>query len=63
MRSLPQAEIERIPLFLRLDALVTFARLQRALTPVNPDGELVWMAGLRKKLAAKMDVHREAFAK
>lgn len=62
VRPLAQAEIERIPLFLRLDALVTFARLQRALTPVNPSGELAWMAGLREKLAAKMALYREAFA-
>lgn len=60
-RSLAQEEIERIPLFLRMDALVTFARLQRALTPVNPRGELAWMAGLREKLAAKMTLYREEF--
>lgn len=62
VRPLAQEEIDRIPLFLRMDALVTFAKLQRALTPVNPSGELPWMAGLRDKLAAKMQLYREVFS-
>ena len=62
VRPLPQAEIDRIPLFLRMDALVTFAKLQRALTPVDPNGEFEWMAGLREKLTAKMQLYREEFS-
>jgi len=62
VRPLAQEEIDLIPLFIRMDALVTFAKLQRALTPVNPAGELPWMADLRGKLAAKMQIYREEFA-
>lgn len=61
MRPMPQTEVEQIPLFLRLQNLVTFARLYRALTPVDPAGELPWMAGLREKLAAKMAFYRAEF--
>lgn len=60
-RPMPQTELEQIPLFLRLQNLVTFARLYRAMTPVNPAGELPWMAGLREKLAAKMQFYRTEF--
>lgn len=61
-RPLPDEELARIPLFMRLGNLVAFARLHRALTPVNPRGELPWMAGLRHKLAAKMQVYRDEFS-
>lgn len=61
VRSLAEEELQLIPLFLRVQNLVTYARLHRALTPVNPAGELPWMAGLRKKLAAKMAVYRNGF--
>ncbi len=60
-RPLPEEELQLIPLFLRLQNLVTYARIQRALTPVNPAGELPWMAGLREKLAAKMADYRAGF--
>jgi len=61
-RPIDQAELQAIPLFVRLDNLFTFARLYRALTPVNPAGELPWMAGLRSKLAAKMQFYRDEFS-
>ena len=61
-RTIDQAELQAIPLFVRMDNLFTFARLYRALTPVNPAGELPWMAGLRSKLAAKMQFYREEFS-
>jgi Ser/Thr protein kinase RdoA (MazF antagonist) len=63
VRSIEQAELDQIPLFISLQNLFTFARLYRAMTPVNPAGELPWMAGLRDKLAAKMQFHRTEFAK
>ncbi|MFN8493320.1 MAG: phosphotransferase [Caldilineaceae bacterium] len=63
VRPIEQAELEHIPLFVRLDNLLAFTRLYRALTPVNPDGELPWMAGLRNKLAAKMDFYQHEFAR
>lgn len=61
-RPIAQAELERIPLFVHLDNLLAFAKLCRSLTPVNPAGELPWMAGLRDKLAAKMHFYRDQFS-
>jgi len=62
-KPINQAELARIPLFLRLHNLFALARLYRALTPVNPAGELPWMAGLRSKLAAKMQFYRAEFSR
>ncbi|MEM7535948.1 MAG: hypothetical protein AAF639_27455, partial [Chloroflexota bacterium] len=59
IRAIDDEELALIPLFLRMQNLVNFARLYRALTPVNPNGELPWMAGLREKFAAKMQFYRE----
>lgn len=61
VRPMPQTELAQLPLFLQLQNLVTFARLYRAVTPVDPTGELPWMAGLRGKLAAKMRFDRAEF--
>ncbi|MEZ4865567.1 MAG: phosphotransferase [Caldilineaceae bacterium] len=61
VRPVAEEELQLIPLFLRVQNLVTYARLHRALTPVNPAGELPWMAGLREKLAAKMNFYRTEF--
>lgn len=60
-RPFSQAELHLIPLFMRVQNLITYARLYRALTPVDPAGELPWMAGLRTKLAAKMAVYQNGF--
>lgn len=60
-RSLSEEELRLMPLFIRVQNLVTYARLYRALTPVDPAGELSWMAGLRDKLSAKMAVYRKGF--
>mgnify|MGYP000897098384 CR=1 FL=1 len=62
-RPIDQAELQAIPLFVRMDNLFSFARLYRALTPVNPAGELPWMDGLRSKLAAKMQFYRDEFSR
>lgn len=62
VRPIAQEELQQIPLFFQLDQLVTFAKLYRALTPINPAGELLWMEGLRSKLATKMQIYREEFA-
>lgn len=62
VRPLAQTEVDQIPLFLRLQNLVSFARLYRAVTPVDPAGELPWMAGLREKLTAKVEFYRHEFA-
>lgn len=61
-RAIDEEELKLLPLFLRLHNLITFTKLYRALTPVNPAGELAWMAGLRAKLVAKMQFYREEFA-
>lgn len=62
VRPLEQAELAQIPLFLRVQNLVSFARLYRAVTPVDSAGELPWMPGLREKLTAKMQFYRNEFA-
>ena len=59
VRSIDEAELELIPLFVRLGNLIGLARLVHAMTPVNPAGELPWMAELRDKLAAKMQFYRD----
>lgn len=61
VRSVAQTELERIPLFLRLRHLLNYVRLSRALTPVKLTGELPWMAALRDKLAARMQLYRDEF--
>ena len=62
VRPISQEELDLIPLFAQVDHLITFAKLHRTLTPVNPEGELPWMAGLRTKLAAKMQIYRDEFS-
>lgn len=61
VRPISDDEVARIPLFVQLDHLVTFAKLHRALTPVDPDKELPWMPELREKLTAKMEYYRSEF--
>jgi Ser/Thr protein kinase RdoA (MazF antagonist) len=62
MRQIDQEELKLIPLFLRLDSLIDFAKLHRTMTPIDPAGELPWMAGLRDKLSAKMQFYRDELA-
>jgi Ser/Thr protein kinase RdoA (MazF antagonist) len=61
-RPIDQDELKLIPLFLRLDNLVGFARLYRALTPINPTGEPVWLTELRGKLGTVMHTYRDRFS-
>ncbi len=63
VRQIEQAELDRIPLFMQLDHVIGYARLYRALTPVNLNGELPWMEGLRHKLTAKMQFYRDELAR
>ena len=58
-RPIDQAELALNPLFLGVDNLALFAKLRRAMPPVNPTGELPWMAELRGKLSAKMQFYRD----
>lgn len=61
-RAISDAELTLIPLFLQLHQLISFAKLYRTMTPINPAGELPWMDDLRDKLATKMQFYREQFA-
>ena len=63
IRAMNDAALHHLPLFIQAANLYTFARLYRALTPVNEAGELPWMAGLRDKLAAKMAFIRDDLAR
>lgn len=63
IRTLADEELQHLPLFTQAGNLYTFARLYRALTPVNEAGELPWMAGLRAKLAAKLTFIRDDLAR
>lgn len=62
VRPIEQTDLALLPIFIRLQNLFTFTRLYRAATPINPAGELPWMAGLRSKLAAKMQFYRDEFS-
>ncbi len=62
VRAVDDTTLQQIPLFLCLHNLVAYARLHRALTAVDPAGELPWMAALREKLAAKMQSYRAGFS-
>ncbi len=61
VRSIDEAELQLIPLFLRVHHLFAYARLHRALTPPDPTGELPWMPDLRRKLAGIMQLYRSEF--
>lgn len=63
IRPIEQEELELIPLFIRLQNLLAFTRLYRAVTPINPAGELPWMPGLRSKLTTKMQFYRDEFSR
>ncbi len=56
-RPIESAELETIPLLLRMHHLIGLGRLKRTLTPPMPD-EPEWMAELRSKLAATMETYR-----
>ncbi|MEM7125526.1 MAG: phosphotransferase [Chloroflexota bacterium] len=62
VRPMDDEELAWMPLFVQLDHLNTFAKLHRALTPINPNGELPWMPDLRDKLTAKMESYRDEFS-
>lgn len=60
-RPINDNELKLIPLFIRTHNLITFAKLHRALTPINPRGEPTWLAELRGKLVTKMQTYRDEF--
>jgi Ser/Thr protein kinase RdoA (MazF antagonist) len=62
VRAISQEELERVPLFLKLHNLLSFAKLDRALrTPVPPDAP-GWVTALGDKLRAKMNSYRHSFS-
>ncbi len=61
VKEVTQADLELIPVFLRLHNLITFAKLQRALGTPEAHGEPVWLEALRKKLSLKMKIYRDGF--
>ncbi len=61
-KSIDQAELEQIPLFLNLHNLISLAKLQRSLASGQPAAEPVWLATLRQKLLAKMQFYRDEFS-
>ncbi len=60
-REIAQVELDRIPLFLKVHNLVTFADLERSLDGSGQSGEPGWLAALRRKLMQKQDAYRQSF--
>ncbi len=61
-RPLGDEQLGLIPLLLRLHNLVSFARLSRSLGGGPPPDEPEWAAGLRGKLAGKLNAYRQSVA-
>lgn len=61
-REIAQAELERIPLFLKLHNLITYAKLHRALGMHKEQDEPVWLKELREKLTRKMQFYHDEFS-
>lgn len=62
VRALDEEELERIPLFLKLHNLLTFAKLDRALRTPAPQDAPRWVTKLQNKLRAKRDRYRLGFS-
>ena len=50
-----------MPLFLRLDNLVSFARVYRSIAEDPVENEPQWTTNLRRKLSRELDKCREGF--
>jgi hypothetical protein len=62
-REIPQEEVERIPLFLQLHNLRSFARVGQVVAEPAQDDEPGWLVELRQKLARTMNRYREDFGR
>ncbi len=61
VRPLDEQEIKRMPLFLRLDNLIAFARVYRSIADGPVENEPEWTANLRQKLGRELDKLRDSF--
>jgi Ser/Thr protein kinase RdoA (MazF antagonist) len=62
VREIPQEEVERIPLFLQLHNLRSFARVSQVVAEPAQDDDPAWLAELRQKLARKVKDYREGLS-
>jgi len=60
-RRLHEQEVQWLPLFLRLDNLISFARVYRSIADGPVENEPEWTADLRLKLARELDKYRDSF--
>jgi len=60
-RWIDDDDLRHIPLFLRLDNLINFARVYRAIADGPLEDEPQWMTDLRNKLGRALDQYREGF--
>jgi Ser/Thr protein kinase RdoA (MazF antagonist) len=61
-RSVTDAELRQLPLFLRIHNLVSFAKLLRAADIEDAQTAPAWVADLQAKLLRKAQMYRESFA-
>ncbi len=62
MRSVTDAELRHLPLFLRIHNLVSFAKLLRAADIDDTLAAPAWVVDLQAKLLRKAQIYRESFA-
>ncbi len=60
-RQVGEDELKQMPLFLRLDNLLAFARVYRSIVEMPLENEPEWTADLRVKLGKELDKYRESF--
>jgi len=60
-RALPESDLLRLPLFVRMHNLYWFARLHRSVAAGVAPGEPQWLSDLRAKLLSKMAAFRDGF--
>ena len=63
VRQMDEMEVRWMPLFLRLDNLVAFARVHRSISDGPMRDEPEWTTNLRQKLSRELDKYRESFQK
>ena len=61
VRPMDEEEMMRMPLFLRLDNLIAFARVYRSIAEDPVGGEPKWAADLQQKLEMKLGKYRASF--
>jgi Ser/Thr protein kinase RdoA (MazF antagonist) len=62
LRSVSDADLRQLPLFVQIHNLVSFAKLLRATDIDNTQAAPVWVADLQAKLLHKAQSYRESFA-